>query len=239
MGKVVMYSSVSVDGFVADENDQPGPLFDWLSNGDVPLDESGGLEGVAGVLRLHPAVLGPDRGDTRRPPRVRHDGRLDGTPRAGSTSMVVGRTVCWSDRVDRTAATRAPPAGPANVRGVSLAAPVVSAPCAVQFVGGMGAAVAAEPAGRPCVEVAAGDVGGQVLAAGLIDEARVDVYPSSFGRRRLLRVDPRRGVPAEGNRVAVTCDIGCARSTRVGQLPSDRYAPRRDRRNPHLVRGAR
>lgn len=26
-----MYSSVSVEGFVADENDQPGPLFDWLS----------------------------------------------------------------------------------------------------------------------------------------------------------------------------------------------------------------
>ena len=41
VGKVVMYGSVSVDGFVADENDQPGPLFDWLSNGDVPLDESG------------------------------------------------------------------------------------------------------------------------------------------------------------------------------------------------------
>jgi hypothetical protein len=41
MGKVVMYSSVSVDGFIADENDQPGPLFDWLLSGDVPLDESG------------------------------------------------------------------------------------------------------------------------------------------------------------------------------------------------------
>jgi hypothetical protein len=41
VGKVVMYGSVSVDGFVADENDQPGPLFDWLSGGDVPLDESG------------------------------------------------------------------------------------------------------------------------------------------------------------------------------------------------------
>jgi hypothetical protein len=26
-----MYSSVSVDGFVAGENDQPGPLFDTLS----------------------------------------------------------------------------------------------------------------------------------------------------------------------------------------------------------------
>ena len=44
MGTVVMYSSVSVDGFVADENDQPGPLFDWLSSGDVPLDESGAVK---------------------------------------------------------------------------------------------------------------------------------------------------------------------------------------------------
>ena len=41
MGKVVMYASVSVDGFIADESDQPGPLFDWLVSGDVPLDESG------------------------------------------------------------------------------------------------------------------------------------------------------------------------------------------------------
>ena len=44
MGKVVMYSSVSVDGFIADENDQPGPLFDWLLSGDVPLDGSGVLK---------------------------------------------------------------------------------------------------------------------------------------------------------------------------------------------------
>lgn len=44
MGKVVMYGSVSVDGFMADENDQPGPLFDWLLSGDVPLDESGVLK---------------------------------------------------------------------------------------------------------------------------------------------------------------------------------------------------
>ena len=44
MGRVVMYSSVSVDGFIADENDQPGPLFDWLLSGDVPLDESGVLK---------------------------------------------------------------------------------------------------------------------------------------------------------------------------------------------------
>ena len=43
MGKVVMYSTVSVDGFIADENDQPGPLFDWLTSGDVPLVENGQL----------------------------------------------------------------------------------------------------------------------------------------------------------------------------------------------------
>ena len=43
MGKVVMYSTVSVDGFIADSNDQPGPLFDWLTSGDVPLDETGQL----------------------------------------------------------------------------------------------------------------------------------------------------------------------------------------------------
>jgi hypothetical protein len=41
MGKVVTYSTVSVDGFTADENDPPGPLFDWMSSGDVPLDETG------------------------------------------------------------------------------------------------------------------------------------------------------------------------------------------------------
>jgi hypothetical protein len=43
MGRVVMHASVSVDGFIADEHDQPGPLFDWLTSGDVPLDESGAL----------------------------------------------------------------------------------------------------------------------------------------------------------------------------------------------------
>ena len=44
MGKVVMYASVSVDGFIADSDDQPGPLFDWLLSGDVPLDSSGVLK---------------------------------------------------------------------------------------------------------------------------------------------------------------------------------------------------
>ena len=44
MGKVVMNASVSVDGFIAAENDDPGPLFEWLVSGDVPLDDSGALK---------------------------------------------------------------------------------------------------------------------------------------------------------------------------------------------------
>ena len=33
----MMHAVVSVDGFIADENDEVGPLFDWYFNGDLPL----------------------------------------------------------------------------------------------------------------------------------------------------------------------------------------------------------
>ena len=35
MGNVVMHNVVSVDGFIADENDDVGPLYDWYFNGDT------------------------------------------------------------------------------------------------------------------------------------------------------------------------------------------------------------
>src|ERR671917_1270428 len=36
MGKTIMgAAAVSLDGFIADDNDRVGPLFDWLGNGDV------------------------------------------------------------------------------------------------------------------------------------------------------------------------------------------------------------
>jgi hypothetical protein len=36
MGKTIMGAAgVSLDGFIADDHDDPGPLFDWLANGDV------------------------------------------------------------------------------------------------------------------------------------------------------------------------------------------------------------
>ncbi len=51
------------------------------------------------------------------------------------------------------------------------------------FVDGIEAAMAKaqELAGDRIVEVAAGDVGGQMLAAGLVDEVRMDVAPVVFG----------------------------------------------------------
>jgi dihydrofolate reductase len=36
-----MHNVVSVDGFIADENDDVGPLHDWYFNGDTPIIEGG------------------------------------------------------------------------------------------------------------------------------------------------------------------------------------------------------
>ena len=37
MGTVIMHSVVSVDGFIADEKDDVGPLHDWYFSGDTPI----------------------------------------------------------------------------------------------------------------------------------------------------------------------------------------------------------
>ncbi|MEW2428598.1 dihydrofolate reductase family protein [Micromonospora sp. NPDC047644] len=157
MGDVVMYSSVSVDGFIADENDQPGPLFDWLTSGDVPLDESGALK----VSQASHDYVRPYWDQIGVTIVGRHvfdmtDG-WDGKPPSGIDHVVV--------------VTHRP-----KPEGWDPEAPF-------HFVDGVAAAVAKarELAGDRVVEVAAGDVGGQVLAAGLVDEVRMDVVPVVFG----------------------------------------------------------
>lgn len=157
MGKVVMYGSVSVDGFIADENDQPGPLFDWLSNGDVPMDESGAVT-VSQTSYDYTRPYWDEIGVTIVGRHVFDltDG-WDGTPPSGVAHMVV--------------VTHRP-----KPEGWNPEAPfsfVDSVETAV--------AVAQELAGDRIVEVSAGDVGGQVLAAGLVDEVRMDVAPVVFG----------------------------------------------------------
>jgi len=42
MGKTIMnVAAVSLDGFIADDNDGIEPLFDWLDNGDVTWSSPG------------------------------------------------------------------------------------------------------------------------------------------------------------------------------------------------------
>ncbi|ANJ27104.1 dihydrofolate reductase family protein [Agromyces aureus] len=184
MGDVTMYGSVSVDGFIADDLDQPGPLFDWLTGGDVPLDESG-------VLLVSQASY-----DYVRPY----------WDRIGVT--VVGRHVF--DLTDGWGGE--PPSGIAHVVVVThRPAPEDWNPAApFHFVDGIEAALAKarELAGDRVVEVAAGDVGGQVLAAGLVDEVRMDVTPVVLGsgkryfgatRSQLLLEDPEEAI--QGDRV--------------------------------------
>ena len=160
MGKVVMYASVSLDGFIADENDQPGPLFDWLLSGDVPLDEGG-------VLKVSQASYDYTR-----------------TYWDGIGTTVVGRRSF--DLADGWGG--APPSAIDNMVVVTHRPPPErwdpAAP--FSFVDGIDAAVARaqELAGDRLVEVSAGDVGGQVFAAGLVDEVRMDVAPVVFGSGR-------------------------------------------------------
>src|SRR5881396_3679658 len=41
VGTVIMHNVVSVDGFIADKNDDVGPLHEWYFNGDTPITEDG------------------------------------------------------------------------------------------------------------------------------------------------------------------------------------------------------
>lgn len=145
-----------MDGFIADENDQPGPIFDWLVSGDVPLDDSG-------YLKVSQASY-----DYVRP----YWDEIAVT--------VVGRHVF--DLTDGWEGV--PPSGIDHVVVVThRPAPEGWNSAAFHFVDSIEAAMAMaqELAGSRTVEVAAGDVGGQVFAAGLVDEVRMDVAPVVLG----------------------------------------------------------
>lgn len=60
MSTVVMHDVVSVDGFIADADDQVGPLFDWYSNGDVEVGGQAFALGLVDevVMDVVPVVLG-------------------------------------------------------------------------------------------------------------------------------------------------------------------------------------
>lgn len=89
MSKVVMHNVVSVDGFIADAQDQVGPLFDWYSNGDTAV-----LEGSpAKVSKASADYIGPMYASIGSMVVGRHVFDLtngwEGTPPAGEHMVVV------------------------------------------------------------------------------------------------------------------------------------------------------
>ncbi|MEV4806511.1 dihydrofolate reductase family protein [Nonomuraea sp. NPDC049421] len=157
MGKVIMYATVSVDGFIAKDDDEVGPLFDWMSSGDIPLEENGHIK----VTQASYDYVRPYWDEIGVTIAGRHVFDLtngwDGKPPADIDHVVV--------------VTHRPPPADWDPQ-----APF-------HFVNGIEAAMAKaqELAGDRTVEVAAGNVGGQMLAAGLVDEVAMDVAPVVLG----------------------------------------------------------
>ena len=160
MGKVVMQASMSLDGYIADPSGRVGPLFDWYSNGDV---EFTGADPDR-VFRLSQASADYLRQTW-----------------ANIRASVIGRrlfdlTNGWDGR---------PPVGEAVFVVTHRAPAGWSFPHApFTFVtDGVRSAVAQARAfaGDGDVSVNAGSIAGQALAAGLVDEVRVDLVPVVFG----------------------------------------------------------
>jgi dihydrofolate reductase len=168
MGTVVMHNVVSVDGFIADSEDQVGPLFDWYSNGDADI----GVNDKVSVSEVSAEYVRPMW--------------------ESIGSMVIGRhlfdmTNGWEG---------SPPAGEHVVVVSHRPKPEGWHPeASYYFVDDVAQAVAKarELAGDRTVAVAAGEVGGQALALGVVDEVAMDVVPVVFGsgKRYFGAVDTR------------------------------------------------
>ncbi len=167
MSTVVMHNVVSVDGFIADAKDQVGPLFDWYVNGDIELVEGGTLkvsQASAGYVRpmwasIGSMVIGRHLFDITN--------GWEGTPPAGEHVVVVShrpRPDEWHPKGSHSIHPRQHQAS-------------------YYFIGDVTQAIAKakELAGERTVVVAAGDVGGQAFALGLVDEVAMDVVPVVFG----------------------------------------------------------
>lgn len=161
--KTVMSAAVSLDGFIATVTDEVGALFDWYGNGDVAWSWDGSddvlhtTEATADFLRQQYAGIGA----------VVIGRRLfdltngwDGVPAAGDHVFVV---------------THEPPTNWEH----AASAPFTFCPDVSSAI-----AAAQEHAGDKIVDVGAGQIGGQALALGLIDQVVMNLVPVVFGSGR-------------------------------------------------------
>lgn len=159
MGKVLTHMTMSLDGYIADPNDQPGELFDWYQAGEVSLPSAN--ETVTfNVDEASAEVLG------------------ELTEKAGA--LVAGRRLFdiangWND---------AHPAG-MSVVVVTHRPPDDAAERwpKTTFVDGVEPAIAKarEIAGDDNVTLASPNIIAQALELGLVDEIRVSLVPVLFG----------------------------------------------------------
>ena len=163
MATVIVHAVASLDGFIADENDDVGPLFEWYFNGDVPIVGEGAEERHAPFKisqRSHEYV--------------------------SSFWGSIGATIQGRHLFDLTNGWEAePPAGEHLLVVSHRPKPTDWHPEAdVPFFAGVADAVAEakERAGDRVVAICAGNVGGQALALGLVDEVAMDVAPIVFGK---------------------------------------------------------
>jgi dihydrofolate reductase len=165
MGKVIAQASMSLDGYIAKDDNTIGRLFDWLQNGEVQFTTA--TEGMTVSLS---------------PPSARYWEQLT----ASIGALICGRTLFdftggWGGRhtmdVPVVVVTHQVPAGWVKDHP--------DAP--FHFVTtGIEAAVAKarELAGDRDVTVSAGTMARQCLAAGLLDEVAVELVPVVMGKGR-------------------------------------------------------
>ena len=166
MATTYLHAVSSLDGYIADEQDDVGSLFEWYYNGDQPLvEDDKDLDFHSGTpFRVSAASGEYVRGLWSR-----------------QSVIVVGRhlfdlTNGWEGR---------PPACEHAVIVSHRPRPDGWHPeASYDFVGSVEEAVARaqELAGDGEIGICAGEVGGQALALGLVDYVAIDVVPVVFGR---------------------------------------------------------
>jgi dihydrofolate reductase len=167
MGTVIMHSVVSVDGFIADENDGVDPLHEWYFSGDVPITDS-----------PDQSFDHPRAGDRFKVSRASAD--YVRSMWASIGVIVMGRHLF--DLVNGWEGD--PPAGDHVVVVSHRPKPEGWHPeASYHFVNDVTSAIAAaqDLAGDRIISVNAGEVGSQILAAGLVDEVAMDLVPVVFG----------------------------------------------------------
>lgn len=163
MGTTSIFAAVSLDGFIARDDDTVGPLFDWYGNGDV-----------AGTFSDESRVFHTTRETA--------DFLYSFAPRIAAA--VIGRRL-----FDLTNGWNGVPANGEHVFVVTHEPPTDwehagSAP--FTFVGDVRTAIerARDLAGDRDVSVSAGQIGGQALREGLVDQVVLNLVPAVLGTGR-------------------------------------------------------